>query len=86
MKITDIQLDDPTIYVGILTEDQKNQLIGQWFAPDSYFNTVQDANNNWFISTIQIIDCVNPDFLWVKDLDMIEYIEPSHNLPFNSND
>ena len=86
MKITDIQLDDLTIYVGILTEDQRNQLTGQLFAPDSYFNAVQDANNNWFISTIQMIDCVNPDFLWVKDLDMIEYIKPSYNLPFNSND
>jgi hypothetical protein len=75
MKITDIQLNDPITYVGVLTEDQKNQLIGQWFAPDSYFNAVQDANNNWFISTIQMIDCVNPDFLWVKDLDMIEYVQ-----------
>jgi len=85
MKITDIQPNNPTIYVGILTEDQKNQLIDQLFAPDSYFNVVQDANSNWFISTIQMIDCVNPDFLWVKDLDMIEYVEASRNLPFNSN-
>jgi hypothetical protein len=85
MKITDIQPNDPITYVGVLTEDQKNQLIGQWFAPDSYFHAVKDANNNWFISTIQMIDCVNPDFLWVKDLDMIEYIEPPHNLPLNLN-
>jgi hypothetical protein len=75
MKITDIQPNDPITYVGVLTEDQKNQLTGQLFAPDSYFNAVQDANSNWFISTIQIIDCVNPDFLWVKDLDMIEYVQ-----------
>jgi hypothetical protein len=73
MKITDINPNDSTIYVGLLTEVQKNQLSGQWFATDSYFHSVQDINNNWFISTIQIINCVNPDFLWVKDLDMILY-------------
>jgi hypothetical protein len=74
MKITEIQPNDPIIYVGVLTEEQKDQLTKQWFAPDSYFNTVQDINGIWFISTIQINDCVNPDFLWVKDLDMIEYV------------
>jgi len=73
MKITDITPNDPTIYIGLLTETQKNQLIGQTFAPDSYFHSVQDINDNWFISTIQIIDCVNPDFLWVKYLDLIPY-------------
>jgi hypothetical protein len=73
MKITDITPNDTTIYVGILTEVQKNQLTGQWFAPDSYFHSVQDINDNWFISTVQISNCVNPDFLWVKDLDMIIY-------------
>jgi hypothetical protein len=73
MKITDITPNDSTIYVGVLTEVQKNQLTGQWFAADSYFHSVQDINDNWFISTIQITDCVNPEFLWVKELDMIIY-------------
>ena len=73
MKITDITPNDPTIYVGLLTETEKNQLIGQTFAPDSYFHSVQDINDNWFISITQMMDCVNPDFLWVKDLDLIPY-------------
>ena len=73
MKITDITPNDPTIYVGLLTEEQKNQLTGQLFAPDSYFYAVQDINDNWFISIIEIMNCVNPDFLWVKDLDLIPY-------------
>lgn len=82
MKITDIQPNDSTTYVGVLTEQQKNQLIGQWFAPDSYFHTVQDANNVWILTIIQIRDCVNPDFLWVKDLDMIEFMPaPQPELP-----
>jgi hypothetical protein len=79
MKITDITPNDPTIYVGLLTETQKNQLTGQWFATDSYFHSVQDINDNWFISITQMIDCVNPDFLWVKDLDLIPY-EPKPDI------
>jgi hypothetical protein len=86
MKITDIQLDDPTIYVGILTENQKNQLINQQYSPDSYFNPIQDANGNWIISIKEMQNCIPPEFLWVKDLDMIEYIKPPYNLPFNLND
>jgi hypothetical protein len=83
MKIIDIQPNDSTTYVGVLTEQQKDQLTGQWFAPDSYFHAVQDANNIWILTIIQIRDCVNPDFLWVKDLDMIEFIPaPLPQLPF----
>ena len=73
MKITDITPNDSTTYVGLLTETQKNQLTEQTFAPDSYFHSIKDINDNWIISLIQIMDCVNPEFLWVKDLDMIPY-------------
>lgn len=59
--------------VGLLTLEQKDQLVGQLFAPDSYFNPVQDINDNWFISIEEMNYCVNPDFLWVKDLPLIEY-------------
>jgi hypothetical protein len=59
--------------VGLLTLEQKDQLVGQLFAPDSYFNPVQDINDNWFISIEEMNYCVNPDFMWVKDLPLIEY-------------
>jgi len=61
------------IQLGILTEEQKELLIGQLFAPDSYFNAVQDINDNWFISVQQIDQCVNENFMWVKDLELIDY-------------
>jgi hypothetical protein len=61
------------IQVAILTEEQKNQLVGQQYAPDSYFNPILDANNNWVISSEEMEFCVNPDYLWVKDLDLIPY-------------
>lgn len=61
------------IKVGLLTETQKEQLIGQQFSPDSYFNPIQDADDNWIISVEEINYCINPDFVWIKDLPLIEY-------------
>ena len=61
------------IQVGLLTQVQKDELIGQWYAPDSYFNPIEDADNNWVISQEEMSQCVNPNFLWVKDLPLIEY-------------
>ena len=62
------------IQVGLLTIEQKDSLIGQLYAPDSYFNPIQDANNNWVISVEEMEQCVNPDYLWVKELELIEYV------------
>ncbi len=59
--------------VGLLTTEQKNSLIGQEFATDCYFNPIQDLNLNWVISTQEIEDCVNEEFIWVKDLPLIEF-------------
>lgn len=61
------------IEVGLLTEIQKDELIGQLYDNDSYFNPIQDIDNNWIISTEEINFCVNPTFAWVKNLPLIEY-------------
>ena len=66
------------IYVYLLTIEQKDELVGQWYDSDSYFNPIQDANDDWIISVEEVDQCVNPDFLWVKDLPLIEYI-PKEN-------
>ncbi len=60
--------------VGLLTIEQKDELIGQWYAPDSYFNPILDNSDNWVISQEEMNYCVNPDFLWVKDLPLIDYV------------
>jgi hypothetical protein len=59
--------------VGLLTLEQKEEITGQQFAPDSYFYPIQDINDNWIISQEEMNQCVNPQFLWVKDLPLIEY-------------
>jgi hypothetical protein len=71
------------IQVGLLTETQKDELVGQWYAPDSYFNPIEDADNNWVISQEEMEQCVNPNFLWVKDLPLIEYKPKPTPPPFS---
>ena len=66
------------IYVHLLSVSEKDEIIGQSYAPDSYFNPIQDANDNWVISVEEVDQCVNPEFIWVKNTPLIEYI-PKEN-------
>lgn len=59
--------------VGLLTLQQKEDLVGQVYAPDSYFYPIQDADDNWVISIEEIDNCINVDFIWVKNLPLINY-------------
>ena len=64
--------------VALLTTEQAEQLKGQLYAPDSYFNPIQDADDNWIISTGEQYKC---SIDWVKELPLIEYIpKPTPNL------
>jgi hypothetical protein len=81
MKLIDITTAEWSTYVGLLTEIQKDELVGQQYTADSYFNPIQDADDNWIISTEEMNFCTNVDFLWVKDLDLIEY-NPKPTPPF----
>jgi hypothetical protein len=67
--------------VGLLTESQKNELVGQLYDDDSYFNPIQDISDQWIISVEEIEFCVNPEFQWVKTLPLIEY-KPKPSPPF----
>lgn len=67
--------------VGLLTETQKDSLVGQLYDEDSYFNPIQDDFDNWIISVEEMEFCVNPEFQWVKDLQLIDY-KPKPSPPF----
>jgi hypothetical protein len=73
MKLTDIKQSEWTTYVGLLTIEQKDLIVGQQYTTDSYFNPIQDLNDNWVISIEEMEYCTNVDYLWVKDLDLIIY-------------
>ncbi len=67
------------ILVGLLTIDQYDQIVGQMFDEDSFFNPIQDANDDWIISEEEINFCTNPEFFWVKQLPLIEYLPKQQN-------
>ena len=60
--------------VAIITEVQKNELIGEKFGQNSFFNPIQDVNNNWVISVEEIQKCENefkPD--WLDSLVLVDF-------------
>ena len=59
--------------VGLLTLEQKNEIEGKEFAPNSFFYPVQDANLNWVISIQEMEQSTIPPYQWVHDLPLIEY-------------
>jgi hypothetical protein len=56
--------------VYLLTPQQADSLKGVEFMPDSYFNPIQDANENWVITEEEVSQT---SIEWVKDLPQIEY-------------
>jgi len=68
--------------VYLLTEEQKNSLIGKRYFSNSYFNPIQDINDNWIISEYEVLNAQNEDILWVKDLEQIEYEPKPIERPF----
>jgi hypothetical protein len=77
--LTDI---DVTTLVGLLTEVQKDELVGVYYSDDSIYNPIQDIDNNWVISVEEMLYTTNPDTLWVKDLELIEYKPKPSPSPF----
>lgn len=82
MKITDLTTEEKAIYVGLLTVEQKDLLVGQMFDEDSYFNPIQNDNDNWIISIEEIEQNLNPTFVWLQDLEMIIFVPKVNPLPF----
>ena len=62
-----------------LTTTQKNKLIGVEYIPNCTYNPVQDGNDNWVITSEEVNQTTNEEFLWVKDLPQIEYVKPTEN-------
>jgi hypothetical protein len=82
MKLADITTEDITTLVGLLTEVQKDELVGVYYSADSIYNPIQDIDNNWVISVEEMLYTTNPETLWVKDLELIEYKPKPSPSPF----
>jgi len=62
------------IQIAILTELQKEALVGVQYAPDCYYNPIQDAYEDWVISLEEVNGTINPDTMWVKELNVLDYV------------
>ena len=65
------------ITVYRLTPEQADQLRGVQYVADMTFNPIQDANDNWIISSEEVSSTTID---WVKQLPAIKYI-PKETLP-----
>ena len=69
--------------IAILTELQKDILVGKTFDGTCFFNPIQDLNDNWIISEIEYYYCLG---LWYLDelqidLQFITTLSLSEYLP-----
>ena len=57
--------------IVIITQEQRDSLVGIEFMPKTFFNLdVKDINDNYFIDEVEINQC---DIQWIKDLPLTEY-------------
>lgn len=61
-----------------LTENQYKSIQGVSYAPDQYFNCVQDINGDWFtfLSDDDILIITNSEWAWILDCPYVEYTPP----------
>jgi predicted DNA-binding transcriptional regulator len=79
MKLSQLTEEEKLTYVGLLTELQKDELVGQLYASNSYYNPIQDLKDNWVISVEEIEQTITLEFMWVKDLSLILYVPKQYN-------
>jgi hypothetical protein len=76
--------------IAIITQQQKEILIGKTYDGVCYFNPIQDINNNWVISEIEYYYCLGlwyldelqTDLQFVTNLILSEYFPKPIENPF----
>jgi hypothetical protein len=66
----------PNILVAVLTQEQYEQVHLKELQPDHAFSCAKNIDNNWVIDQTQIDQIQNDQFLWLKELPLIEYHPP----------
>jgi hypothetical protein len=70
----------------ILNKEQKESIQGVFFAPDIFFNCVQDVNDVWFLFlSEQDKQILSEEYMWLFDLPTGEYIPKPTPLPYETN-
>ena len=65
-----------------LTQEQKDQLIGQTYDGVQFFNPTLDADGNWFVSNEEVDQCTHEGMVeWIHELPEIDYNPVVSELP-----
>jgi hypothetical protein len=62
--------------VIILTEEEKNSLVGHKFDGVQYFNPVLDGLGRWIISEQEVQFCNIQEFFWIKTKELVDFVYP----------
>ena len=67
----------------ILTQEQYEQIQGQYYSPSQFFNCVQDINDVWFLflSDQDNAEIAQTEWAWILELPEGEYT-PKPSPPF----
>jgi hypothetical protein len=67
-----------------LTLEQKESIQGVFYNENTFFNCVQDINNDWFLflSSDDIIQINNTEYDFLLSLPEFEYVPPIIENPF----
>ena len=68
--------------IAILTQEQKDLLVGQTYDGVCFYNPIQDMNDNWIISEEEINQT---NLEWLKSLPLTEYLPKPVENPFGNN-
>ena len=66
----------PNILVAVLTEEHDEEVHLKELQPDHAFSCAKNIDNDWVIDQTQIDQIQNQEFLWLKQLPLIEYHPP----------
>jgi len=51
--------------------EQKDLLIGEKWNNEAFFNPTLDADNEWFVSIIEVYGCDKPEFQWLRQCELV---------------
>jgi len=65
-----------TIQGVILTEAQKDLLVGEEAILDWYYSPQQDINGDWCVGDVEVDITVKPEFMFLKSLPIVTITIP----------
>ena len=68
--------------VVVITETQKELIDGKEYAPDSLFNPILDADNEWVISQEEVEHLSNMDYSWLLNCPTKEHNPIIIDMPY----